>query len=43
MRTRGALVADEVVAAIAAGGGNAEACAFDLTDRAASHRECERC
>ena len=35
-------VADEVAAAIRASGGSAEACAFDLTDRAASHLECER-
>ena len=35
-------VADEVASAIRAGGGSAEACAFDLTDRAASHLECER-
>jgi len=35
-------VADEVAAAIRAGGGSAEACAFDLTDRAASHLACER-
>ena len=32
----------ELAAAINAGGGSAEACAFDLTDRGATHAACER-
>ena len=34
--------ADEIAEAIRSSGGSAEACAFDLTDRAATHLECER-
>ena len=35
-------VADEIADAIRSSGGSAEACAFDVTDRAATHLECER-
>ena len=35
-------VAESIAAAIRDAGGSAEACAFDLTDRAASHLACER-
>ena len=34
--------AEATAASIAAGGGSAEVCAFDLTDRAATHGACER-
>jgi len=35
-------VAEAIAAAIREAGGSAEACAFDLTDRSASHTACER-
>ena len=35
-------VAEKIAESIRAAGGSAEACAFDLTDRAASHAACER-
>jgi 3-oxoacyl-[acyl-carrier protein] reductase len=34
--------AEAIAAALRASGGSAEACAFDLTDRAATHAACER-
>ena len=35
-------VAEQIAESIRAAGGSAEACAFDLTDRAATHAACER-